>query len=137
MWRKVNSERSQGAAGSASLHHTLVGITLDSMADTDTQMLKGVLPMVVLARLDANEAYGYDLVASLAVGGLAVSTGTVYPLLARLETEGKITSRLVASPQGPARKYYRTTTAGRDYLVDQSIRWHELTRAITTLLEEP
>ena len=107
------------------------------MTVTDTQMLKGVLPMVVLARLDADEAYGYDLVASLAAGGLAVSTGTVYPLLARLEAEGKITSRLVASDLGPARKYYRTTPAGRDYLADQAIRWRDLTRAVTTIMEEP
>jgi PadR family transcriptional regulator, regulatory protein PadR len=70
----------------------------------DPQLLKGVLPLLVLALLTEAESYGYELVTRLQADGLSdIAAGTVYPVLARLEREGLITSRLVASSSGPAR----------------------------------
>lgn len=80
----------------------------------DPQLLKGVLPMLVLAVLDHDESYGYELVGALEALGLdGITTGSVYPVLARLERDGHVTSRLEPSPSGPARKYYRTSPTGR------------------------
>ena len=81
------------------------------------QARKGILEMAVLTALRAGERYGYELVKSLvAVPGLEVTEGTLYPLLSRLRQLGWIESRLVESNEGPARKYYILTDDGRDAL---------------------
>ena len=100
----------------------------------DPQLLKGILPTLVLALLRTEESYGYELVTRLQAGGLAdVATGTVYPILTRLERDGAITSRLVASSSGPARKYYAPTPAGAERLADGLAAWRELTHVVDTL----
>src|SRR5690625_7726105 len=87
-------------------------IVMDADATRDPQLLKGVLPMLVLALLHQQESYGYELVTRLRSHGLdSIAPGTVYPVLTRLEREGRLTSYLMASSAGPARKYYRPTPA--------------------------
>lgn len=101
----------------------------------DPQLLKGVLPMLVLALLETGESYGYELVGRLDAAGLAgISTGTVYPVLARLERDGLITSRLVASPSGPARKYYLPTPTGHRALADAGREWADLVAVVHRVL---
>ena len=79
-----------------------------------SQVRKGFLELCVLNALAGEERYGYDLVKALvAAPGVGVTEGTLYPLLSRLRVQGLIESRLVESAEGPARKYYRLTPAGR------------------------
>ena len=78
------------------------------------QVRKGVLELCILRALESDERYGYELVKSLAaVPGLAITEGTLSPLLSRLRVAGMITSRLEESAEGPARKYYSLTREGR------------------------
>ena len=50
--------------------------------------------MLVLALLTEAESYGYTLVTRLQADGLGdIAAGTIYPVLARLERDGLITSR--------------------------------------------
>lgn len=102
----------------------------------DTQLLKGVLPMLVLGALGARgESYGYELVTALREAGLEdLSTGTLYPVLNRLEREGQVASRLVPSPSGPARKYYTPTAAGRDELDRAHRAWAGLAEIVVGVL---
>ena len=101
----------------------------------DPQLLKGVLGMLVLQVLSAEETYGYELVTQLTSRGMAgISTGTVYPVLNRLEREGLLGSRLVASTAGPARKYYGVTPKGTDALVDAIRGWEDLAAAVRSVL---
>jgi PadR family transcriptional regulator PadR len=101
----------------------------------DPQLLKGVLPMLVLALLTERESYGYELVTRLQADGLSdIATGTVYPVLARLEREGLLSSRLVASPSGPARKYYVPTARGTAELTRSRAAWQQLTVTVTATL---
>jgi PadR family transcriptional regulator PadR len=101
----------------------------------DPQLLKGVLPMLMLALLTEAESYGYELVTRLQVDGLGdIAAGTVYPVLTRLEREALITSRLVASSSGPARKYYVPTTAGAAELARSTRAWLQLTITVTATL---
>jgi PadR family transcriptional regulator, regulatory protein PadR len=101
----------------------------------DPQLLKGVLPMLVLALLTERESYGYELVTRLQADGLAdMAAGTVYPVLTRLEREGHIISRLVASTSGPARKYYVPTTKGTAELTRSARSWVELTGIVAATL---
>lgn len=100
----------------------------------DTQLLKGVLPTLVLAALSAGESYGYELVTRLQAAGLgALTTGTVYPVLTRLERDGLLEAHLVPSTSGPARKYYRPTRAGRASLSDGVAGWAALDAVVRAL----
>lgn len=101
----------------------------------DPQLLKGVLPIVVLALLTERESYGYELVTRLQADGLTdISTGTVYPVLARLERDGLIASRLVASSAGPARKYYVPTATGSTELLGSVTAWRALVATVDSVL---
>jgi PadR family transcriptional regulator PadR len=81
------------------------------------QVRKGVLELCILNALAEKERYGYELVKTLiAVPGLGVTEGTLYPLLSRLRVQGYISARLEESTEGPARKYYALTKEGRAVL---------------------
>jgi PadR family transcriptional regulator, regulatory protein PadR len=104
----------------------------------DPQLLKGVLSLVLLQLLAERESYGYQVVQRLHEIGLAdVLEGTVYPALTRLEREGRVRSRLVASSSGPARKYYRPTKAGYAALTDGRESWLALTDLVDGVLRRP
>jgi PadR family transcriptional regulator, regulatory protein PadR len=104
----------------------------------DPQLLKGVLSLLLLHLLAQRESYGYEVVQRLqAIGLTSILEGTVYPALARLEREGRLTTRLVASTAGPARKYYTPTKAGHAALADGTSSWTALVEIVTRQLEKP
>lgn len=81
------------------------------------QVRKGVLELCILNALAERERYGYELVKTLvAVPGLGVTEGTLYPLLSRLRMQGYVSARLEESSEGPARKYYALTSEGRQVM---------------------
>lgn len=93
----------------------------------DPQVLKGGLSLLLLQLLAERESYGYELVQRLhEIGLVDVLEGTVYPALARLERETRVSARLVSSKTGPARKYYRPTLAGYEALATQTANWFHL-----------
>ncbi len=78
------------------------------------QVRKGLLDLCVLRALAECEQYGYELVKRLvALPGVGVTEGTLYPLLSRLRLQGLVRTRLEESPEGPVRKYYALTSEGR------------------------
>jgi PadR family transcriptional regulator PadR len=78
------------------------------------QVRKGLLELCILNALAEKERYGYELVKTLvAIPGLGVTEGTLYPLLSRLRVQGLISARLEESSEGPARKYYALTKEGQ------------------------
>lgn len=104
----------------------------------DPQLLKGVLSLLLLHLLAQRESYGYEVVQRLhALGLTGVLEGTVYPALSRLEREGRLTTRLVASTSGPARKYYRPTPAGYAHLDDGTASWVALAGVVSAQLAQP
>lgn len=110
------------------------------MEHHDPQLLKGVLPLVLLRLLDRREDYGYSVVVRLHQLGFAgLNEGTVYPALTRLEKRKLITSRLVKSSSGPARKYYRLSTTGAEELRRATDAWTELVATVDNTLtaDEP
>ena len=101
----------------------------------DPQMLKGVLGLLLLNLVGEQEDYGYSIVLRLQRRGFAALTeGTVYPALSRLESNGLLGSRLGRSSSGPARKYYTLTDAGRTELARGSRSWHALVAAVAQVL---
>ena len=104
----------------------------------DPQLLKGVLSLLLLRLLGERESYGYEVVQRLQGLGLAsISEGSVYPALARLEREGRLEARLIASSAGPARKYYRPTRDGLRALAQGTASWLALSAVVTPLLLVP
>ncbi len=71
--------------------------------------------LAVVAVLAATDdwRHGYDVMAQA-----GVKSGTLYPLLMRLEAQGLLQARWVDSPQAgrPPRHVYRLTEAGRDWV---------------------
>jgi PadR family transcriptional regulator PadR len=107
-------------------------------ASHDPQLLKGVLSVLLLQLLAERESYGYEVVQRLHEIGLAdILEGTVYPALARLEREGRVSARLVSSNAGPARKYYRPTPAGYEALATGTANWQSLADVVGTALDHP
>jgi PadR family transcriptional regulator, regulatory protein PadR len=104
----------------------------------DPQLLKGILSPLLLRLLAERESYGYELAQRLrALGFPDVADGTVYPAMARLEREGRVSARLLSSSSGPARKYYRPTAAGYQALAEATAMWQSLTDVVTPALAQP
>ncbi len=105
-------------------------------SDPTSQLRKGVLELAILAVLDAQEYYSIEIIEQLSrQPALTATPGTVYPLLARLDKAGKVTTRWVeAGSGGPPRKYYRLTNEGRAALKDGSRAWSELSGAMHEIL---
>lgn len=96
------------------------------------QMRKGLVEFCILAVLRDREDYGYGIVQRLQrVEGLALTEGTIYPLLGRLSREGLIRVRRAA----PRRRYYSLTAAGRRRLDSMQVYWKALSRAVDDILE--
>jgi PadR family transcriptional regulator, regulatory protein PadR len=104
----------------------------------DSQLLKGVLSLALLRLLADRESYGYELVMRLRGLGLTeIQDGSVYPALGRLERDRQVTSRLVPSAAGAARKYYRLAPAGYSALAQTESAWKTLVRALDPLVSKP
>jgi len=101
----------------------------------NVQFKKGVLELCVLALLDKQDRYGYELVQKIS-DQIAISEGSVYPLLRRLTKEGYFTTYLQESTEGPSRKYYKLTENGRTYLHELLNEWKEFTDGVNQLLKE-
>jgi len=99
------------------------------------QFKKGVLEICVLALLDKQDRYGYELVQKIS-DQIAISEGSVYPLLRRLTKEGYFTTYLQESSEGPSRKYYKLTDTGRDYLYRLIEEWEHFTSGVNQLIKE-
>ena len=100
-----------------------------------TQLLKGVLDVAVLAVVDREDGYGYDVVRRLRAGGLdGVGDASVYGTLRRLYSAGALTSYVVPSDEGPHRKYYGITPAGRTLLAQQRDDWDRFSTTVSALL---
>ena len=65
---------------------------------------------------------------------LALSAGTVYPLLARLKADGLLESEWVEADAGHPRKYYRLTTLGRRRVNEMARMWTRYASSVGDLL---
>jgi PadR family transcriptional regulator PadR len=113
-------------------------VALVRAGEWSSQIRRGTLELCVLALIAQKPRYGYDLVSALERWEpLATTEGTLYPLLRRLQREGKVEASWQESAAGPPRKYYRLTPHGRDLLERMAADWTELSEAVReTLLRE-
>ena len=101
-----------------------------------TQLLKGVLDVAVLAAIQDEDGYGYDVVRRLRTAGLdEVGDASVYGTLRRLYAAGALTSYVVPSDGGPHRKYYGINDQGRAMLAEQRASWASFATTMSGLLD--
>lgn len=100
-----------------------------------SQVKRGLLDLCVLNLLERQTMYGYQIVKTLtSVPGLVMSEGTVYPLLSRLREEGLVSSSLVESPEGPARRIYALTPLGRRQRRELNESWKSIVKSVNALM---
>lgn len=100
---------------------------------SDSEMLKGTLDMMILRTLIGGDAHGHTIAKVIEHTSeeiLEVEQGSLYPALHRLEDRGWVSSYWGASENNRKAKFYRLTAAGRKQLVRETRRWRQMTRAI-------
>ncbi len=103
-----------------------------------SQLRKGAAELAVLALLAEDERSGIGLLDALGERPeIGLSDGSIYPLLNRLEREGRISGDWRA-PEGGGRgqKVYRLTRGGRTALAQMRAAWNGFRDQLSTLVGE-
>lgn len=103
--------------------------------DISIGLPKNFIRPCLLLLLSEQPSHGYDLLERLGRLGLhAIDPGGLYRALRAMEQEGLVVSRWEPSDVGPARRTYRTTDEGRDWLHAWAGTLRETTRIIRRFL---
>ena len=97
------------------------------------QMRRGILEYCILCVLSDGDAYASDIIKQLKEAQMIIVEGTLYPLLTRQKNAGLLTYRWEESTQGPPRKYYTITEAGRRFLTDLDASWEEIVESVNQI----
>jgi PadR family transcriptional regulator, regulatory protein PadR len=108
---------------------------LSNLAQSETQMRKGVLVYCVLLLLKDGKVYTSEIIRALRETELIVVEGTLYPLLNRLAKDKILAYEWQESEQGPPRKYYWLTDDGKKLLGDLKSTYDRLHASIKKLQE--
>lgn len=93
--------------------------------------------MCLLAIIAEDPSYGYEMVRKMEERGLElVGEGSIYPILSRLQKVGYIEGYMVASKEGPKRKYYRVLPSGEERLEIWREEWERFARAVGLVVGE-
>ena len=99
----------------------------------ESQLLKGVAPVVVLEILSRGPMYGYELgraIAQRSENILSLGKGTLYPLLYNLEAKKLVSAEWQDAKTGRRRRYYSITSKGKAELTRQKQQLKELTTGL-------
>ena len=99
----------------------------------DAQFKKGALELCVLSQLRQSDMYGYELTDAIS-REMSVTAGTLYLILKRLKDTGYLSTYLVESSGGPARKYYQLTDTGKEYEKAQREEWLSFIKKVERLI---
>ncbi len=100
------------------------------------EWMRGVLALCVLGVVAEEETYGYAVAQRLQGAGLGtVKGGTLYPVLARLEQEGLLSSSWRGGESGPGRKFFAVTPAGLASLHERAAAWRRFSDRAGALLD--
>jgi PadR family transcriptional regulator PadR len=99
----------------------------------NSQLKKGTLELCVLTLLSRGDMYGFELTGTISAH-IAISEGTIYPLLKRIKDEGFVTTYLKESQEGPPRKYYSITDNGRATKESLENEWYALVAGMKKIM---
>ena len=105
----------------------------------ERDLSNGTSWLVVLAAIarSSEPVHGYEITRQLSEEspeGLNFKQGTLYPMLRTMEAEGLISSTLVPSNEGPARKCFRLTADGRRTLSAWIRLWKDTDRWVNRVI---
>ena len=100
----------------------------------DVQMKRGLLDVCVLAAIQSEDSYGYQIIKDIKPY-VDVSESTLYPILRRLE-EGRLLTVRSVEHNGRLRKYYHITPQGLKRLEDFKADWNELVTIYQYVIRE-
>ena len=104
---------------------------------SESQLRKGAVELVVLGLLSSRPSYGGQLVERFRdEAELEISTGTLYPLLARLRKSGLVVTTWEESPVEPPRKIYTLAESGKNRLLQMRAEWEALDCAVKRTTQE-
>ena len=95
----------------------------------ESQLLKGIAPVVVLEILSRGQMYGYELSEAIEQRSgniLTLGKGTLYPLLYNLEAKKLVKGKWETKESGRERRYYSITSKGNEQLAKQKAQLKEL-----------
>jgi len=104
----------------------------------ESQLLKGVAPVVVLEILSRGPMYGYELSQAIEQRSgdvLTLGKGTLYPLLYNLEAKKLVKAKWETSDSGRKRRYYSITGQGKEQLAGQKQQLRELSEGLRLVFE--
>ena len=99
----------------------------------ESQLLKGVAPVIVLEILSRGQMYGYELSQAIEERSgdiLSLGKGTLYPLLYNLEAKKLVEAKWEEADSGRKRRYYSITSSGKGQLAEQKAQLKELTAGL-------
>lgn len=102
----------------------------------ESQLLKGIAPVVVLEILSRGRMYGYELSQAVEQRSgdiLTLGKGTLYPLLYNLEAKKLVKGKWQQSDSGRKRRYYSITGKGKAQLIKQKQQLQELTQGLNVV----
>ncbi len=100
-------------------------------------LLRGTLDLLILKSVSLSPHHGYGIllrIEQITGGALLVEQGTLYPALARLETQGLLRTEWGTSENNRRAKFYSLTAAGRRRLREEADRWNRLAAAMNLAL---
>jgi PadR family transcriptional regulator PadR len=112
---------------------------LGKKSQSNAEMLKGTLDMMVLRTLVMGDAHGHTVakvIEQTSEDVLEVEQGSLYPALHRLEDRGWVSSYWGTSENNRKAKFYRLTAAGKRRLTSEIGRWRQMARAIALVMGE-
>ena len=99
----------------------------------ESQLLKGVAPVVVLEILSRGRMYSYELSQAIEQRSgdvLTLGKGTLYPLLYNLEAKRLVKGKWENTDSGRKRRYYSITGKGKAQLAKQKTQLKDLTAGL-------
>lgn len=97
------------------------------------ELRRGTIVLSVLSQLNEPQ-YGYSLLQRLEDMGVNIDTGTLYPLLRRLEKQEILVSEWETKGTKP-RKYYILNDAGKEIYKKLCLEWVSMTENMKKLIE--
>ncbi|WP_186578238.1 PadR family transcriptional regulator [Aquibacillus kalidii] len=93
------------------------------------KLFLGFIHIHILHHAKEHPVYGAWMVEELQEHGYKISSGTLYPILHTMETDGLL-DREDRTVEGKVRKYYTTTDKGNQVLVEARKKAYELFKEI-------
>ena len=110
------------------------------MPDTNVDILRGTLDLLILKALSWGPTHGYGVarwIEQATRDVLQIEEGSLYPALRRLEAREWITSQWGTSENNRRARFYTLTAAGRRQLRAEAATWTRFAHAVFAALEAP